>query len=123
MRYEILDAVNGNVVNTIEASEDFCAEHYPFYRLAATQPQPVVTGIPPFEFLNRFTRAERIAARALATTDPVVADFMHMLDAAAMSGVPIMPDNHDVVDGLAYLSANPANSPVLAAGRAAQLVS
>jgi hypothetical protein len=24
MRYEILDAVNGNVVNIIDASEDFC---------------------------------------------------------------------------------------------------
>jgi hypothetical protein len=33
MRYEILDAVNGNVVNTIDASEDFCAAHHQFYRL------------------------------------------------------------------------------------------
>jgi hypothetical protein len=36
MRYEILDAVNGN---TIDASEDFCVEHYPFYRLVK---EPIV---------------------------------------------------------------------------------
>jgi hypothetical protein len=61
MRYEILDAVNGNVVNTIEASEDFCAANYPFYRLAAAQssiPTPSVRTLTKLEYMNRFTDAE-----------------------------------------------------------------
>jgi hypothetical protein len=32
-----------------------------------------------FEFLSRFTVQERIAVRALAVTDPIVADFMDLL--------------------------------------------
>jgi hypothetical protein len=54
MRYEILDTVNGNVVNIIEASEDFCAEHYPFYRLVeepiATAPSVRTTAAPSWAF-------------------------------------------------------------------------
>jgi hypothetical protein len=61
MRYEILDAVNGKVINTIEASEDFCAAHYPFYRLAADQPSmstPSVRTLTKLAYMNRFTDAE-----------------------------------------------------------------
>lgn len=36
----------------------------------------------PYQFLNRFTPAERIAARTLAKTDPVVEDILFMVQNA-----------------------------------------
>lgn len=57
------------------------------------------TGLPltKLEFLSRFTVAERIAIRS--STDPVVADFMSMLDMAQN----IQTTHPDTVAGLGYL--------------------
>ena len=52
-----------------------------------------------YEFLMRMTAAERIAIRSKATTDPVVEDFMHMLD---ISG-DVVRSNPVVLQGLNYL--------------------
>lgn len=75
-----------------------------------------------FEFLRRFTVAERIAVRALAKTDPVAEDFLHILDSAIASGTAVWTDDPDLISGMGYLSANPTGSPVLNATRAAQIL-
>lgn len=77
---------------------------------------------PAFVWVRRMTAAERIATRTLANTDPIANDFIHLLDWAVASGTPIYADDADFRAGLVYLSANPAGSPVLAAGRSDALV-
>jgi hypothetical protein len=68
---------------------------------AEAQPVALDTRVSRVEFLRRFKRAERIALRGAETKDPVIGDFMLMLnlaDEVDLSG-------EDVVEGLAYLEA------------------
>lgn len=64
-------------------------------------------------FMALFTLAERTAIRT--STDPVVEDFVWQTNNART----VTLSDSIVVNGLAYLSANPSGSPILAAGRAA----
>jgi hypothetical protein len=52
-----------------------------------------------YAFLKRLTLAERAAARELAKTDPIAADFMHLLDRSGE----VQQNNPDVLAGLNYL--------------------
>lgn len=54
-----------------------------------------------YQFLLRFSVAERAAI--MASGDPVVAQFLKLLEVAAMSGVLVDLDSQRTVDGLAYL--------------------
>lgn len=60
------------------------------------------THLTKLDFLRRFSRAERIALRAEIEADPVVGDFMMMLDLA--SSVDLA--DGDVIEGIAYLEDN-----------------
>lgn len=84
-------------------------------------PPAVVRSWPAFEFYRRLTSAERIAVRSLAKTDPIAEDVIHTLDAAIASGTQVRSDDPDLIAGMAYLSATPVGSPVLAPGRAAEI--
>jgi hypothetical protein len=42
----------------------------------------LIARIEPFDFLNRFTAAERVAIRTAAQTNGAIADYVAMLDAA-----------------------------------------
>lgn len=53
----------------------------------------------PYEFLSRMTPQERIGIRAAAKTDPIIEDFMALLNRAAA----VYPLNPDVQAGLGYL--------------------
>ena len=75
-------------------------------------PRPVLP-LTRLEFLRRFTSAERIAIRA--STDPVVVDFLSLLDAAQE----VRTDDADTVAGIGYL----ATTGLLAAERAAEILS
>ncbi len=110
--------------NTIVADAAFVAANYPDAVLVP-DPAPIVPlkQWPGLDFLRRFTQAERISARTLANTDPYAYDFWHLLDSAIASGTPIYANDPDVVAGMAYLSANPASGPVLAAGRSTAILS
>lgn len=67
-----------------------------FFPVRFAGPAPKWTA---FQFLLRFTEAERDAFRAAATTDPVVADFMLLCTAASQ-----VEANHPMtVAGMAYL--------------------
>ena len=76
-----------------------------------------------FTFYGKFTDAEWVAAMTLAKTDVTAQYFVNTLQAAISSGTPIYANDPRTVSGLAYLSANPASSPVLAAGRSAIILS
>ncbi len=58
-----------------------------------------VTSITRYQFLDRFTVAERIGIRESAKTDPVVNDFMQMLEVSQE----VILDNPLVAQGLYYL--------------------
>jgi hypothetical protein len=53
----------------------------------------------PLEFLRRLNASERIATRTRAKTDPIVEDFMDLLDRASE----VRSDDADVSNGLKYL--------------------
>jgi hypothetical protein len=65
------------------------------------------------DFLRRMTRAERITLRSLVASDPIVADFMGLLELVEMVDL----DSDDVVEGLAYL----AQQGHLTEGRAVEI--
>jgi len=64
------------------------------------------------QFLRRFTTAERIAIRA--STNPVIVDFMQLLDLAQ----DVRLDDPDTIQGVNYLE----GLNLLAAGRAAEIL-
>lgn len=55
----------------------------------------------PYEFLSRMTPQERIGIRSAASSDPIIEDFMALLDRADV----VHPLNPDVQAGLAYFVA------------------
>jgi hypothetical protein len=64
-------------------------------------------------FKQRLTAAERIAIRAAATSDPVIADFLDLLSSASTVDL----DHADTVSGVDYL----VSTELLTAERAAEL--
>lgn len=71
MRYEILDAPDGNVTGAVMAEEAWMAEHYAHYR-AAPLPEPET---PADWFISRGGFFDRFGAQKLpilASTDPLV---------------------------------------------------
>lgn len=115
MKYEILDG-NGNVTNIIIATPGFVEEHYAgHYREVVEPPLPhVVPVLSKYEFLKRFTSAERKAINAAAKVNADIEDFKTLLDAAQE----VDCGNEDTVAGVNALEA----AGILAAGRAAQIL-
>lgn len=116
MRYEILDAVNGNVVNTIEASEDFCAANYPFYRLAVDPivATPSVRTLTKLEYMNRFTDTE---LAGIYTAAKSVIQIEVWLDKFKLAGE-INLDDPVTIAGVQALEA----AGLLTAGRSAEIL-
>lgn len=79
---------------------------------ASAPPSPLV--LQPIEFLRRFKPAERMFIRALAKTDPIVEDFMALLDLTDL----IHTNDADVGRGLGYLTMVGALAP----GRRAEIL-
>lgn len=52
-----------------------------------------------FDFLRRFTAAERVAARTLAKTNPIIEDFMDLLGKAEN----VLSSDPDTQAGMGYL--------------------
>lgn len=66
------------------------------------------------EFKRRLTQPERVAIRTVAKENPVVEDFMDMLDSATE----VRSDDPDVIGGLQLMEA----AGLLAQGRAEQII-
>lgn len=69
-------------------------------------------------FYRRFTASERISIRTLAKTDPVVDDFMTLLDLAVSKGGNIDLLDTDTINGVNYIQ----TAVPLAAGRSSALL-
>ena len=74
-----------------------------------------VRSLSKLEYLRRFTAQERIAIRTVAKTDPVLEDFMVLMDLATEINL----DDPDTVSGLHMLEA----AGLLDQGRAAEILS
>lgn len=78
-QYGVIE-VKGEVA-TLETGTDFAFEF--LHKIGTVSiPAPVKEPITKLSFLRRMTAAQRIAIRAAAQTDPILADAMQMLDAA-----------------------------------------
>jgi len=75
-------------------------------------PVPRELQLTKLQFLRLFTTGERIAIRA--STDPVIVDFMQLLDLAQ----DVRLDDPDTVQGVHYLE----SEGLIAAGRAAEIL-
>lgn len=74
----------------------------------------LVTRIPPFDFLSRFTPAERAAIRTAGQTNATIADYVAMVSAAPMV---------TLTDALTTTGVNALETAgLIAAGRAAQIL-
>ena len=112
--YEVIDA-QGAVVNNIILDNPAtwlpppgCSVR-PYVAPTPQAPAAVaIVVLTQLAFLRRFTAAERIAARA--SSDPLIVDFLHLLDLAQ----DIRLDDPDTIAGVRYLE----TVGVLAAGRA-----
>lgn len=56
-----------------------------------------------YDFKARFTTAERVEIRTKAKTDPVVEDFLDMLDTAGSTNTRILPSNELLQQAFAYM--------------------
>ena len=85
MIYSILDN-NGNVINTILASEDFVAANYPGH-YALVGPEPTPPEPPPIitktSMLARFTDQEFVGILSAAKTDVEVEGWKYRFDTAS----------------------------------------
>lgn len=109
--YDVVNA-DGNVINKIvlDVNSDWqppegCTihEHQPEIIIPVS-----ILVISKLQFLRRFTAEERIVIRASA--DPVIVDFLHLLDLAQE----VRLDDADTQAGVRYLE----SAGLLAAGRA-----
>jgi hypothetical protein len=106
--YSVQDRMTGEIVHAYTAEAPDHTDQYPFTQynhipVPAAAPAPrTITGR---AFIHRFTPEQRIAIRALATTNPVVLDFMALLDAAIAAGEGIDLDDPSIADRVAYLAA------------------
>ena len=124
--------VDGAIENTILADDDFVAEHpldwfecpdefgigdlhdgTQFSKKPYTPP-PAARKLTKLQFLRLMTQEERIAFRAAAKANPVMEDFMALLDLAEE----VDKDDVDVIAGLAAAEAAGLLSP----GRAAEIL-
>ena len=112
----------GDVINTIMATGDeYMAAHYGdrWSRSVVPAPPPPAPEAPKsifskYEFLKRFTSAERKAINAAAKVNADIEDFKTLLDAAQE----VDCGNQDTVAGVNALEA----AGILAAGRAAEIL-
>lgn len=137
MRYIYVRDSDGAVLKTWMgdgAPPDADDGHTRLEHATATIGQRLINGVlsvaPPrsisvYDFMLRFTRAERSAIRAaVAGGNPMIADFFELLNAKQPDGVNL--DAPMLIAGLGYLSGVTVDGetlaePILAQGRAAQI--
>jgi len=76
-------------------------EYYPDWILADI-PKAIKTWTV-LEFKRIFTSEERIAIRQAAKTDPVVEDFLDILETTAISGSLVSSNDQDLIQGIEYM--------------------
>ena len=105
--------LDGELVREI-VSAGTSNEHYREYVYITPTPAPPNMRVTKLAFKQRMTAAERIAIRTAASTDPIVFDFMDLVDSATYIDLA----RQDTQDGVNYLEAQGH----LAAGRANEIL-
>lgn len=114
MRYEILDAA-GNVTNTIEADEAFCAAHFPHYRISTSQSTAQQNRtLTKLEYMSRFTDAELAGIYSTAKTNVSVEIWLEKFKLASEVNL----DDPAVIAGLQAME----SGGLLAIGRCAVIL-
>lgn len=114
--------VDGDFVEIVHPSGAIERKYYSAEPVLEVEQAPTVSVTPAFDFYRKFTLQERIAIRTLAATDLIAEDFLATLNAAIAGGLNVRSDDHDLIGGLAYFESVPSGSPVLAQGRALELL-
>ena len=109
----------GEVVYAYGADQAVEWPDYPFsefnhVREKVVEAAPIPRTITKLEYLRRFTTVERVTIRTASKSEPVLEDYLAMLDLAQ----DINLDDLDTIAALAMLEA----VGLLAAGRAAEIV-
>lgn len=106
--YSVQHRMTGEIVHAYTADGPDHTGTYPFdtyNHIPVPPPPPEPRTITGRAFIHRFSPEQRIAIRALAATNPVVLDFMALLDAAIAAGEGIDLDDPSIADRVAYLVA------------------
>ena len=99
MAYEILDD-NGNVINTIVASEEYVIENYPGHYREVADPPPVYTWIiTKLSMISRFTNAEYVGILSAKKTDVTVEAWYDAFYAASQVNL----KDQRCIDGVNFL--------------------
>ena len=117
--YIVYERDTGTIVYayTADAACDF--PEYPFQQFSHVlkKPEPVIQPqrtITKLEYLRRFTTDERVAIRAAAASNPVLADYLQLMELAQEINL----DDPDTVAAVAMLE----QAGLIAAGRAAEVL-
>lgn len=120
MTYQILND-EGTVINIINADESFVQAHYPgHYRDVTPEPpkqkEPIISKV---AFFKRFTAAEYKAFKNLVKED---GDAERFFDAVMLANAVVDLNDVLMVDGMAYLTTSPVESPVLTEARKVEIL-
>lgn len=117
--YIVYERDTGNVVYayTADAACDF--PEYPFQQFShvVKKPEPVVPvqrTTTKLEYLRRFTTEERVAIRSAAASNPVLDDYLKLMELAQEINL----DDPDTVAAVAMLE----QAGLIASGRAAEVL-
>ena len=113
------DRITGEVAYAYGADVATDFPEYPFaqynhFRQKEVEAAPVPRTITKLEYLRRFTTAERVAIRAAASENPVLDDYLKLMELAQEINL----DDPDTVAAVQMLE----QSGLIAAGRAAEVL-
>ena len=114
--WQVAHRETGEVVYAYTAETPIEWPEYPFaaYNHVLQIPEPVVRIMTKREYLGRFTQAERVAIRAAASANPVLDDYLKLMELAQEINL-YDPDTVAAVQML-------EQSGLIAAGRAAEVL-
>ena len=113
------DRIMGEVVYAYGADQpdhfaDYPLEQFNHIRQKEVEAAPVPRTITKLEYLRRFTTAERVAIRAAAAANPVLDDYLKLMELAQEINL----DDTDTVAAVQMLE----QAGLIAAGRAAEVL-
>lgn len=113
------DRLTGVVVYAYGADQAVEWPDYPFAEFnhimqKVVEPEPVQRTVTKLEYLRRFTGQERVTIRTVAKTNPVLEDYLAMLEIAQ----DINLDDSDTIGAVSMLE----GAGLIAMGRAAEIL-
>ena len=119
MNWIVQDRITGTVVyaygsDTPDHFGTYPLETYNHVKSVEVVPEPTSNIVTKLEYLRRFTTAERVAIRAAASANPVLDDYLKLMELAQEINL----DDTDTVAAVQMLE----QAGLIAAGRAAEVL-